>query len=201
MNFRLPQDFIRHPVADAGKVRLQQQRRFDRQLVMTMQCITQHFARECIRRESRRNLRPPRRLAFALKIQHAAELPRIAEDERTVFLLQSEVVVFAWREVRWFDTESAGHPEMNRDPDAARKLKRHLFPARFGRDKLCAWQLPSHRSRVSAAKISFACVQFNRDDLRADARVPLLAIKFDFSQFRHGAEVMQHRVAWQQPPR
>jgi hypothetical protein len=167
---------------------------------MTLQRITQYCAGEFIRRERWRNARPPRRLALALKIPNAAELPGIAEDERPVFLLENEMVVFAGRELRWFDTEPAGHPEMNGDPNATRKPKRHLFPARFRPNQFGARQLPLHRSRVRAAKNSFACAQFNGDDFRAEARVPLFAIEFDFSQFGHGAEVMQRRDAWQQPP-
>lgn len=72
-----------------------------------------------------------------------AELPRIAEDKRSLRLLQDKVIVFGGAKIRWFHAQSTTHPEMNPQPTlnvvaspdfvgaVARKREKHLFPARL----------------------------------------------------------------------
>ena len=70
-------------------------------------------------------------------------------------------------------------------PEVSGELEEHPFAASFGAEERGAGELEQGVLR-GRAEDAFVRVALDGDDLSAEARVPLAAIIFDFSEFRHG---------------
>ena len=90
---KLPENFIRHPIADAGKVFLVQQQSFQRQLGMARQRGLHLRELEILAAGRRWEIAPPRWGLPTLMNTQAAKHPRIAKDQRLRFLKQHQVIV------------------------------------------------------------------------------------------------------------
>lgn len=118
-----------------------------------------------------------------------SELPRVVEDQRATALMQDEVIVFAGLEAGFFHAQSAGHAEMHTEPEVFEKAEEHLLAVRLGGLERRAGQEFFQRMGVAAAKNSFPRMQRDSPDFSTQSGIPLFAVKFDFSQFRHGRRV------------
>lgn len=118
-NSGAPEDFVSHPVADAWKGFLHQQRSFHwdfataREKILDQRTLEPGFVR------LGGKIAPPSWRLFANVKLNASELARIVEHEGTLFLKKNEVIVFGWREVSGFDEKFAGHAEMHTQPAIA----------------------------------------------------------------------------------
>jgi len=74
---------------------------------------------------------PPSRRILAVMETDTPELPRVAEDERALFLLQDEMVMFAGAEAGRLDPQFAAHPEVDSQP-VITETKEHLLAPRDG---------------------------------------------------------------------
>src|SRR5205807_2506102 len=81
---------------------------------------------------------PPIRLIGSVMKSDATELARIGEHESAFALKENEMIVFAWPIVCRFDSDLAGHAEMNAKPHFAGKFEEHPFAARVRAQKFCA---------------------------------------------------------------
>jgi hypothetical protein len=116
---------------------------------------------------------------------HSSKEPRIAENQRLLPLLQDEVIMFLRAKSSRFRPQFAAHPEMDPNPIPGREFEQHLFPMREGTQETAAGQLVHDSSRIGPAEDSFSRIELHRDDLLAQAGVPLLSEEFHLGQFRH----------------
>jgi len=128
---------------------------------------------------------PPSRYIRSVMKTNPAELSRIAEDERAVFLAENEVIVFLRSKTRRFRAEFAAHSKMNSKPIAFGKDKEHLLSARGGTEQLLVHELAFQRSRVRRAEDPLFSVHLRGDNLVADPDVPALTKIFHLGQLRH----------------
>ena len=77
---------------------------------------------------------------------------------------------------------------MDPNPIPGGEFEEHLFATRRGTQEAAAGQLLRDSSRVGPAKNPFSRMELDRDDLLAEAGVPLLSEKFHLGQFRHRAK-------------
>src|ERR1700730_12369975 len=116
MNFRAPEDFVRHPVADSGKAVLHEQDGFDRRLPMSIQELTDEPLIKLGRIDFGNVALPPIGFVFAVMETHTTELALVGEDEHAVPLIQDEMIVFTGTEICGFDPNLSGHTEMDAEP-------------------------------------------------------------------------------------
>ncbi len=190
MNLGLPEDFVRHPIADSRKTILQQQHRFDRCAAMLLQKGFESIKCKARRGYAGWQLRPPDWLLKPVMKQDATEEARVAENERIRFLSKHNVIVFERSVGSVLGAQFAGHAEMQAEPAIGAKAKEHLFAVREGLGEDCPGQYFFDQLRVGAAKDAFGGIQLHGKDSLAQTGIPLLAEKFNFGQFRHSKNVL-----------
>ena len=158
---------------------------------MTHQKILHRRQGEIPRGEADRKFRPPFRLRYAALKKDAPELTRVAEHERLLFLAQDEMVVFEPDERRLLHPQFARHPQMQTEPRLFRETKKHLFSMRAGFNQGRARERPLQQVGVDAAKDSFVGVEIDGKNFLFQSDVPLFAIKFHLSKFRHWRNFIQ----------
>ena len=184
-DFRAPKNFVRHPVSDSSEPILEQQNGLDRRPRVPIEERVQKLAIKLVGRDVGSSRPPPGRLGPAVMKSHSSKKTRIAEDEGLLRLLQDEVIVFLRAKSGRLRPQFAAHPEMDPNPIPGGKFEQHLFPTRRGTQETAARQLLHDSSRIGSAKDPFSRMELHRDDLLAEAAVPLLSEKFHLGQFRH----------------
>lgn len=147
-----PENFVGHPVADAGETALKKQHRFDRRPPVPAQEFAERAFAEVARMDLGRDRIPPRWSFFAVMETDAPKLPRIAKDERAFSLAEDEVIVHSRTEAGGFGAQIAAHPEMNAKPIVAGEDEEHLFPARLGAKEFLPNETTAEGARVGAAE-------------------------------------------------
>ena len=155
MNFRAPQDFVRHPVPDAGKSALHEQDRFDRSFPVPAQKFIDKFLIETALDNLGDTGAPPRRCIGSMVKPNATELPGIAKDEAAFGLLENEVIMFSGTKVRLLDPHVSGHAQMQAEKIVSRKLEQNLLSACNGTEEARASQLPNECSAYRFREKSF----------------------------------------------
>lgn len=130
-----------------------------------------------------------------MHITNPPELPRIAENQRTLALLEHKVIVFPGAEICRLDPELAGHAEMDSDPVITREDEEHLLPAGFGAEEFLPNEATLERPDVAPTEDPFLAMELDCGDDLADAGVPLFAKIFDLGELRHGAEIRSVRAS------
>src|ERR1039458_9203672 len=77
---------------------------------------------------------------------------------------------------------------MNAQPAAFGKAEEQLFAVRFGTEQRRTAQCSLERPGIHSAEDVFVGMQLHGENLLMQAPSPLLAVKFDFGQFGHGAD-------------
>src|SRR5205823_6675976 len=111
-DFRPPQDFVRHPVADSGKSGLHQYHSFNWRLAVTIKESSEKLAVEFFGHDLRHSILPPARCRCAVMKLHASKLPRIGKNESPFPLIQYQVIVLLRAKIRGRDLHPSTHPEM-----------------------------------------------------------------------------------------
>ena len=186
-DLRAPENFVGHPVADAGETALQKQDGFDRRPGVAAQKCVEEFSIEVAGRDVRRSGAPPGRRGFSVMKPNPAEEPGIPENEGMFHLVENEMIVVFRAKSRRLNPQLSGHAEMDSDPVATGKFEEHLFSPGRRTEKSAAGQFPHERSRVRAAKDSLRGVELHAHNFLAEPRVPLPAKKFHFGELRHRA--------------
>jgi hypothetical protein len=119
---------------------------------------------------------------------HSPKEPRIGENQRLPPLLQDEVVVFLRLESGRLRPQFAAHPQMEPNPIPGGEFEEHLFPSGRGTQETATGQLLHDSARIDPAEDSFSRMELHRNDLLAEAGVPLPSEEFYFGQFRHRAK-------------
>jgi hypothetical protein len=140
MNFRAPENFVRHPITNSGKSVLHEDDGFNRCLAMSIQELIDEFLVELSRSNFGNIARPPAGRLLSLMEAHATKLTRIGENQRAFALIQDQVIVLVRVEIRRPEVNFAGHAEMKAEPVVAGKFKQHSFPPRGGSQQLLADQ-------------------------------------------------------------
>lgn len=133
---------------------------------------------------------PPIRRGFSVMETDAAEEAGVAKNQSAFRLPKNEVIVLFRAEIRRFDAEFAGHPEMKADPVACREFEQHLFSPRFGAEKSAAGELANDGARIRSTKNPLLAVELNPLDFLPEPGVPLSAVKFDFGELGHGEKML-----------
>jgi hypothetical protein len=187
MNFGLPENFVRHPVADARKAALHEEDGLDRRAAMTRQKLLQRRAGELPGEDLGGTVEPPRRLSFPAMKQDPAELARVAQDQAVPALPQNQMIVFERDRRGSLDPQLSRHAQMNAQPAALGKAEEQLFAVGLGtQQSRAAQRLPEGRN-IRPAKDFLFVVQLHGKNLLPQTPPPLLAEKLDFGQFRHEA--------------
>jgi hypothetical protein len=114
MNAGSPQDFIGHPISDAGEAFLAQQNRLDRGAGMALEVLSNPSEGEISVRGWGGQVVPPRRVASgAIPGFDFAEHPGIAEDEVPIFLVENQMLVGGGGGAGNAVEEFAGHAEVD----------------------------------------------------------------------------------------
>ncbi len=182
---RAPEDFVGHPVADAGKPFLHEQHGLDRRPGPAAQEGCDRLLRELVRDDGGRDFRPPRRRRLPHVEEHAAKHAGIVEDELPLLLHEDEVVVLGSGVVRRLDAQLAAHAEVDTEPRVAAEMKEHLLRGRFRVEQGGAGQLLLQGRRARAAKNLFPLVQAHGEHLGPMPGAPAFAEKFNFGEFGH----------------
>lgn len=77
---------------------------------------------------------------------------------------------------------------MDSNPVPGGELEQHLLPSSRGTQETAAGQLPHDSSRISPAEDSLSRMELHRNDLLAEAAIPLFSEEFYLGQFRHRAK-------------
>ena len=186
-NSCLPQNFVCHPIPDAGEAGLEQETCFDRQALMPVEESRHDLLCKRLFMGRSRDFPPPLWLFLSDINPHAAKLPRISKHKRYGAQEYHEMIVFVRPEGRRFAAQITGHPEVNSHPDFPAKLKQHLLAARPRPAERLVAQRGGGGASIEASKDSCPGVQLQAIDALTQASVPLPAIVFDLSQFRHAA--------------
>jgi len=192
----LPEDFVGHPVPDAGEARLHQERGLYGGGAMAAK--ERFHVRQCELRieQGRWQLGPPRRCRFAEVEEDASELARVVEDQGVFGEVQDEMVVFCRRIWGLVGTrpsrfcgngfELAGHAEVDSEPGVFGKAEEHLFAVGLGIKQLRASERGAEFGDINPAQNAFFRMQMDGNDPLVASRFPLFAVIFDFGQFGHG---------------
>lgn len=129
-----PQDFIRHPIADARESILHENNSLDRRPCVTIEERIYKRSIEFVGRNSRSSRSPPFRFARAIVKTHSPKETRIPENEGQPFLLQDEMVMFLRTEAGWLRSQFACHAEMDPNPISTSKFEKHSLASRGGAD-------------------------------------------------------------------
>ena len=135
MDFGAPEDFVGHPVADAGEALLHEEDGFDRGAGAASQEFGDGGDGEGARRNWRGDRCPPGGRVGADVEEDAAEHAVVAEDEGRFAQGKDEVVVFSRGESGGLGGEFAGHAEVDAEPGVAAEAEEHLFRGGFGAEK------------------------------------------------------------------
>jgi hypothetical protein len=106
-----PEDFVGHPVADAGKGCLIEEEGLDGELGVAWEDVSEAGGSEGGLVGLRREI-VPGALGIFLVEEDAAELAVVVKDERLVVLIEHEVVVLGGLVIGGAALETAGHPQM-----------------------------------------------------------------------------------------
>lgn len=131
-DLRSPEDFVRHPVSDAGKAALQQKNGFDWRARVTSEKSVEEAAVERTRADVWSAIAPPRRRAASLIKSDPAEETRVTKNESAFGLMQYEMIVFLGKEARGLKAQGPSHSQMDADPIIAGEFEQHLFSPRLG---------------------------------------------------------------------
>ncbi len=183
-----PEDFVGHPVADAGEALLHEEDGFDRGLLAAGEEGGDGVLGKIRSGDLRRQGGPPVRVRLAGTEQDAAKEAEVGEDERDGFFVKDEVVVFGGLKVGGGGVELAGHAQMDAERGGA-EAKEHLLAVRGGAEELRAGESLFHRGQVDPAKEAGFRMAGDAEDFAADPGVPLLAEIFHLGEFRHGGTV------------
>ena len=123
-----------------------------------------------------------------------SELPRIAENKRTVLLAKDEVIVFAGLKICGLDPQFSAHSKVNPKPVPARQGEEHLLAARGGAEQFLPNELTFDRSRLRLAEDAFFAVQLHRHNPFSEAGVPAFAKIFHLREFWHGLRLDRSRA-------
>jgi hypothetical protein len=119
---------------------------------------------------------------------HASKQTRIAQNKGLPRLLQDKVIVLLRAKPGRFRAQFAAHAEMDPNPIPTRKLEEHLL-APSARAQIPASRYVFHDlPRIAPAKNPLPGMELHRQNLLAEAGVPLLAKKFHLGQFGHQAK-------------
>ena len=184
-DFGAPQNFVGHPITDAGEAALQEEDSFDRRATVTIEEAAEEGAGKGARADLWEIRRPPFGMQFAVMKADSTKKARVAENECAFALTQNEVVVLPGVKIRWLNAHGAAHAEMEAEPVCARELEEHLFPASGGAEQLRAGEAAFQCANVAAAEDALLRVQIDCGDTRADACIPLAAEIFHLGEFRH----------------
>src|SRR5258707_7071214 len=105
-----PKDFVGHPIAQARKTLLQEQRAFEGKLVVVLEKCGHEFPSELLGSQWNRQIQPPTRRCGPEVKSDAAKLPRIRKHERLGLLIKDQVIVLAGWEARFRGAQFSGHP-------------------------------------------------------------------------------------------
>jgi hypothetical protein len=184
-NLSAPQNFIRHPIADARESILHQNHSLDRRPPVTIEERIHKRSIEFSGRDLGSSGSPPFWLALSMMKPHSSKETRIPENECPPRLAQDEMVMVLRAKIRRLRPQFSGHAEVDPNPISARKFEEHSFAARVRAQKPAASQMPRDLPRIAPAKYPFPRMKLHRDDLLAETGVPLLAKEFHLGQFGH----------------
>lgn len=188
-----PENFVGHPVADAGEALLHEEDGFDRGLLAAAEEGGDGVLGEFRRGDLRGQSGPPVGVGFAGVEEDAAKEAEVGEDERDGFFVKDKVVVPGGLEVGSGGVEFPGHAEMKAERGGA-EAEEHLLAVRGGAEELRAGEGLFHRGQVDPAKEAGFGMDGDAEDFAADPGVPLLAEIFHLGEFRHGGTVGGERA-------
>lgn len=133
-----PKDFVGHPVTDAGKTLLVEQRCLEGKARMATEKFAHVSGGESARGDRRRDGCPPiGRFGTAGK-EDATELAGIVEDQSAISLVEDEMIVLFGLVGARCDGQFAGHAEVNTEPEVTGEAEEHLFAGGFRGQELLA---------------------------------------------------------------
>ena len=112
---------------------------------------------------------------------HAAELARIAKNQRTIFLLQDKMIMLSAPEIRRLRPHCSTHAQMKADEIVARKTEKHLLPARDRGEQTRAGQSPNECSCVRLTEDSFPRMQLHGQNFPRRFLRPIACDKYSTS--------------------
>lgn len=121
---------------------------------------------------------PPGGICFSVMKSHAAEETGIAKNESSPRLLQNEVIMPLGSEPNGLGPQLSSHPQMDPDPMTGGKTEKHLFTASGGAEEPASRQVFRDLPGIASAKNPLLGMELHRDDLPAEAGVPLPSKKF-----------------------
>ena len=184
MNLRLPKNFVGHPISDARKSGLREQHRFQRCFSMSHEKIAHVLQREFFRQHRNGQVCPPLRSAFADIKTNASKLTWIGEHQRALCLSQNKMVVLLVVRSRMLRLEVRRSFPNESKPRVLWKIETP-FVCRAFLNCAAPRRLTFFAARDIAAAKNAVFMHVHVADLFTNAGIPLLAIVFDFGQFRH----------------
>ena len=121
--------------------------------------------------------------------EDAAELARVIEDERALWLVENEVIVLTGDVLGRGSDEAASHAQMKAQPASAAENKKHLLAACFRAAEDFSGKGSGESIRIGPPEDPLLRVKVNAQDLPAETGIPLLAVIIDFGEFRHGVRI------------
>ena len=182
----LPEDFIGHPISNAGEIALVEEEGLEGESGMAGEGGAHLGGGELLTAGGGRHFAPPRRGRFAFVDAESAEHAGIAEGEGGGPGEEDEVIVPAGRVVGREAEHFPAHAEMTTEPDLSGKGEEHLFAMGVGDLERGSGEGGGQGFGGFSAEDAGPGVEVHTEDLRPQAGVPDFAIIFHFGEFRHG---------------
>jgi len=127
----LPENFIRHPVADAGKKFLQQKQGLQGGVTTPAAHSRKAAEGEVPGQNPRGKGAPPRGRLRRAGEANPTEESRILKHQSSSAGVEDQVVVFPGRMLRTFRQQFSRHAEVNSQPTLSAETEKHLFAVRL----------------------------------------------------------------------
>lgn len=186
----MPEDFVCHPVADAGEELLHEEEGFEGGAGAPSTNFAEIGCGEFGGVDGGRELGPPGRGPRGEGKADAAKKPRIAKDEGVAGGAKNEMIVGARLMGRGGGKETTGHAKVKAEPGIGAEAKEHLFAVGVGGAEGTTAYFTSKKGGGGFPKDTFFRVEMNGGNFLSKTRIPFFTKVFHFSEFGHKGETL-----------